>query len=95
MTGLARRGFLALAAAPLAAGAGRAQTPPWPNQPLRIVVPFPPGALTDVLGRMIAERLQASLGQTVVVENKPGAGTQVGAAYVAKQAADEIGRAHV
>ena len=60
----------------------------WPSQPLKIVVPFPPGALTDVLGRMVAERLQTALGQSVVVDNKPGAATQVGAAYVAKQPAD-------
>ena len=60
----------------------------WPAQPLKVVVPFPPGALTDVLGRLVAERLQTSLGQTVVVENRPGAGTQVAAAYVAKQPAD-------
>jgi tripartite-type tricarboxylate transporter receptor subunit TctC len=52
------------------------------------VVPYPPGALTDLLARAIAERLGAALKQPVVVENKPGAGTLVGAEYVAKQPAD-------
>lgn len=81
---LTRRGTLTAAiAAPWAA---RAQT--WPAQPIRIVVPYPPGGLTDVAARVIGERLQAAFGQPVVVENKAGAGTQVGAAFVAKQPAD-------
>jgi tripartite-type tricarboxylate transporter receptor subunit TctC len=83
-----RRGaLLGLGGALLAPRLVQAQ-PEWPSQPLKIVVPFPPGALTDVLGRMVAERLQTALGQSVVVENKPGAATQVGAAYAAKQPAD-------
>jgi len=60
----------------------------WPNQPFKIVVPYPPGGLTDVLGRLIGERLQTSFGQPAVIDNKPGAATQLGAAYVAKQTAD-------
>lgn len=59
-----------------------------PQRPVRLVVPYPPGALTDLLGRMVAERLQRGLGQPVVVENRPGGGTLVGAAYVARQPAD-------
>ena len=66
--------------------AARAQA--WPNQPFKIVVPYPPGGLTDVLGRLIGERLQTSFGQPAVIDNKPGAATQLGAAYVAKQTAD-------
>ena len=60
----------------------------WPSQPIRVVVPFPPGGLTDVLGRLVAERLQSAFGQPAVVDNRPGAATQVGAALVAKQPAD-------
>ncbi|MBM3647181.1 MAG: tripartite tricarboxylate transporter substrate binding protein [Alphaproteobacteria bacterium] len=84
---LTRRTALVGLGGALIAQPGLAQAP-WPSQPLKIVVPFPPGALTDVLGRMVAERLQAALGQPVVVDNKPGAATQVGAAFVAKQPAD-------
>src|SRR5206468_2425006 len=60
----------------------------WPARPIHLVVPYPPGALTDLLARAIAERLTASLKQPVIVENKPGAGTLVGAEYVAKAAPD-------
>src|SRR5438034_1070281 len=60
----------------------------YPNRPIHLVVPYPPGALTDLLGRTIANRLGAALKQPVVVDNKPGAGTLVGAEFVAKQPAD-------
>ncbi len=60
----------------------------YPNKPIRIVVPYPPGALTDLLARAIGERLGAAVKQPVVIENKPGAGTLVGAEYVAKSAPD-------
>ena len=58
------------------------------SRPFKLVVPYPPGALTDLLARAIGERLGAALKQPVVVENKPGAGTLVGAEFVAKQPAD-------
>jgi tripartite-type tricarboxylate transporter receptor subunit TctC len=60
----------------------------YPNRPIHLVVPYPPGALTDLLARTIADRLGAALKQPVVVDNKPGAGTLVGAEFVAKQPAD-------
>lgn len=60
----------------------------YPTKPIRLVVPYPPGALTDLLGRAIGERLAKGLGQPVVIENKPGAGTLVGADFVAKSAPD-------
>jgi tripartite-type tricarboxylate transporter receptor subunit TctC len=60
----------------------------YPNKPIRLVVPYPPGALTDLLGRAIGERLAAGLKQPVVIENRPGAGTLVGADVVAKAAPD-------
>ena len=60
----------------------------YPSRPLRLVVPFPPGALTDLLGRAVGERLAKALGQSAVIDNKPGAGTLVGAELVAKAAPD-------
>ncbi len=71
---------------PLAAAADGAAG--FPGRPLHIVVPYPAGALTDLLARAIGERLAASLRQPVIVENKPGAGTLVGAEYVAKSPPD-------
>jgi tripartite-type tricarboxylate transporter receptor subunit TctC len=60
----------------------------FPSKPIRIIVPFPPGGSTDIIGRRIAEKFQASMGQPVLVENKPGAGGAVGSEQVAKAAAD-------
>lgn len=60
----------------------------YPNRPIRIVVPFGPGALTDFLGRAVGERLGRALNQSVVIENRPGAGTLIGADLVAKSPAD-------
>jgi tripartite-type tricarboxylate transporter receptor subunit TctC len=76
-----------LLAAMLLLPAAHAQ-PTFPTRPIKLVVPYPPGALTDLLARAIGERLGTALGQPVVIENKPGAGTLVGAEYVAKQPAD-------
>jgi len=64
------------------AGAAFAQT--WPAKTVTIVVPFPAGGTTDVLARAISTRLSAAIGQTVIVDNKPGAGATLGAAQVAK-----------
>ena len=60
----------------------------YPSKPIRIVVPFPPGGSTDGIGRRIAEKFQASMGQPVLVENKPGAGGAVGSEQAAKSPAD-------
>jgi tripartite-type tricarboxylate transporter receptor subunit TctC len=60
----------------------------WPARPIRFILPFPPGGGTDILGRMIAERLSASLGQPVVTENRGGAGGNVGAEAAARAAPD-------
>src|SRR6185436_17746380 len=60
----------------------------WPSKPVRMILPFPPGGGTDILGRLIADRLSASLGQPVVTENRGGAGGNVGAEAAAKSAPD-------
>jgi len=60
----------------------------WPAKPLRIIVPFPPGQGADLVGRLFAERLTASLGQQVIVENRPGAGSMLGTEYAAKAPGD-------
>lgn len=73
----------ALAAAPVLALAQD-----YPSKPITMVVPFPPGGSTDVIGRLFAAKLGARMGQTVVVENKPGANTSIGATAVARAAPD-------
>src|SRR5262245_5829289 len=60
----------------------------YPNKPVRVVVPYPAGSTPDIVGRALATKLQASLGQPFVVENKPGAGGNIGADSVAKSAPD-------
>jgi tripartite-type tricarboxylate transporter receptor subunit TctC len=85
-----RRRILMLAGAaalPRLAAPARAQTA-WPDRPLRIIVPFPPGGSNDIIARQLAEALREPLGQPVVVENRAGAGGNVGADAVAKAAPD-------
>lgn len=65
-----------------------AQAAAYPSKPITMVVPFAPGGATDLLGRLLGERLGQKLGQVVIVENRPGAGTVVAAAHVAKAAPD-------
>src|SRR4051794_2796738 len=73
-----------IACAGLAATLAHAQTA-YPAKPVRVVVPYPPGGGNDVLARIFSQKLSESLGQQFVVENRPGAGTIIGTAYVAKQ----------
>jgi len=72
----------------LAGGAAAAQTESYPNRPVRLIVPFPPGGPTDILARIVSQRLSEVWGQPVVVENLPGANTAIAAARVAKLPAD-------
>jgi len=76
-----------LVACALLSGSAQAQDV-YPSKPLRLILPFPPGGGTDILGRLLAERLAANLGQPVVTENRGGAGGNVGAEAAARAAPD-------
>ncbi len=81
------RALLVIVTSFAAYGAANAQTP-YPTKPITLVVPFPPGGTTDLLGRMVSEQLKTGLAATVVVENKPGAATTLAAGQVAKAEPD-------
>lgn len=83
-----RRRLLATAAAVTASPLAALAQTAWPGKPVRIVVPFPAGGTTDILARAIAPELQRVFGQPFVVDNKPGAGGNTGAAQVARAAND-------
>ena len=76
--------MLSFAMSPLAHGADA----DYPNKPIRLIVPYPPGAGTDATARIVADALSKQLGQSVVVENKPGASGVIGTDFVAKSPAD-------
>lgn len=80
---LNRREFVtAFALASLSSGSAFAQG--WPTRPVRLVVPYAPGGTTDAVARIVADRLSRTWGQQVVIENKPGQGTNIGAETVAR-----------
>jgi tripartite-type tricarboxylate transporter receptor subunit TctC len=83
-----RRATLGLMGGMLPGLAAAQSQAPWPNRPIRMVIPWPPGQATDLAGRVIALRLQEKLGQPVVPENRAGAGGTIGADVVAKAAPD-------
>lgn len=66
----------------------QASAPAWPDHPIRLVLPFPPGGPTDLVARVLAQKLGEQLGQTVIVDNKPGANGNIAAELVAKAPAD-------
>jgi tripartite-type tricarboxylate transporter receptor subunit TctC len=82
----ARRAVLALAASLLVAGGAAAQS--YPSQPIRLIVPFPPGGPTDVASRLIGQQLEARLRQPVIVENRPGASGSIAANLLKRSPAD-------
>ena len=79
---------VAVATACVISGGAAVAQPAYPDRPIRLVVPFPAGGATDLLARLIGQKLEKALGQPVIVENKAGAGTIVGANAVAKSAPD-------
>uniref|UniRef100_UPI004047F34E Bug family tripartite tricarboxylate transporter substrate binding protein n=1 Tax=Limnohabitans sp. TaxID=1907725 RepID=UPI004047F34E len=86
-----RRNWIAAAAALLAVSpfwASNAVAQTWPTRPIKLVVPFPPGGLIDNMARLVAPKLALELGQPIVIDNKPGAGGNLGAAEAARAAAD-------
>src|SRR5256885_838388 len=93
-----RRMALVTLAAPIAAAAAVAMgaalpraapaQQPWPSKPITMVVPFPPGGPTDLVARVLAQQVGQQLGQTVIVDNRPGANGNIGNALVAKAAPD-------
>ena len=87
MKNLLAQALLATLISPLLAGVALAQA--WPTaKPMRLVIPFPAGGATDIVGRTVAQKLGAALNQQIVVDNKPGAGGSLGADIVAKAPAD-------
>ena len=83
-----RQALLMLVALATSALSGHSLAQSYPDRPIKLIVPFAPGGATDILGRLLAVALTDKLGQTVIVENKPGAGTALAAAAVAKLPAD-------
>jgi len=79
---------LAASLAGLAVFASTAQAQAWPTRPIKLIVPYPAGGNSDLIGRMIADKLSVALGQQVVVENRAGAGATIGAQVAARSPAD-------
>lgn len=85
---LSRRAMIAAGAAILALSGQALAQGAWPNKPVTIIVPFAPGGNTDTLVRLLGNKLSTTLGQPVIVENKPGAGGNIGSDFVAKSKPD-------
>ena len=85
---LNRRTVLGCCAGALIAPFGVARAQAWPTKPIRVIVPYPPGGFTDVTARLVTQKLQERLGQTVLVDNKPGANGIIGADALAKSPPD-------
>jgi len=86
---LATLATLAICATALAGSlTAMAQTPPYPSKPVTLIVPYPAGGANDAVGRLVGQKLAETLGQPVIVDNRPGAGTTIGAAMAARAAAD-------
>ncbi|MBY0440467.1 MAG: tripartite tricarboxylate transporter substrate binding protein [Burkholderiales bacterium] len=80
--------MFAAAAALMVSMGVQAQAQAWPNKPIRLVIPFPPGNTTDIMARLMAPRMAERLGQPVIVENRPGASGMLGLDFVARSAPD-------
>jgi len=85
---LRRIAFACAIGVPCLAASMSASAQPYPNRTVKMVVPFAPGGATDIIARSVAQKLGERLGQSVVIENRPGAGTTIGNAEVAKATAD-------
>ena len=72
----------------LVTGSAFAQASAYPDKPIRFVVPYPPGGGTDVIARIVQDRLRAALGQSIVIDNRGGAGGSIGTEVVARSAPD-------
>jgi tripartite-type tricarboxylate transporter receptor subunit TctC len=83
-----RRTLLAAPLLPLATPAFAQSAGDWPNRPVRVIIPWPPGGSTDVLARIVCEQLTAKLGQPFVLENRPGASGNIGMEAIARAAPD-------
>src|SRR5262245_56119630 len=77
-----------LCASPLVLPAAAMAAEPFPSRPIRLIVPYPPGGGTDIVGRLLGQKLHESLGQPVVIDNRGGAGGTIGTAVAAKSAPD-------
>src|SRR5881396_4377690 len=85
---LGRARLLAIGVALLALAPRVFAQDPYPSRTIKIIVPFTPGSVTDIMARSVSDKLAGSFGQPVVVENRPGAGGTIGIAQVAKSAPD-------
>src|SRR5690606_19401175 len=87
-TSMTRRRVLAIGLLAALSGFAQAAFAQFPERPIHLVVPFAPGGGTDLIARTLGAEMAKDLGQTVIIENKPGAGTMIGTDHVAKSAPD-------